>query len=83
VKTAKIFLNASITTVQNVGGFPVTITVLSNQQILASTQYIADNIGVAYTNTVTSYTINQAVADQFGIPASNTQTQEEFLDTYN
>lgn len=83
VKTAKILLNASITTVQDIGGFPVTITILPNQQILASTQYIANNIGVVYTNTVTSYTINQTIADQFGVPASDTQTQEEFLDTYN
>lgn len=83
VRTSKILLNASITTVQDFNGFPVTITILSDQQILASTQYIANNIGVVYTNTVTTYTINQTIADQFGIPASDTQTQEEFLDTHN
>lgn len=83
VRTSKILLNVSITMVQEFNGFPATITILSDQQILASTQYIANNIGVVHTNTVTSYSINQSIADQFGIPASETQTQQEFLDTYN
>nr|WP_294935815.1 hypothetical protein [uncultured Flavobacterium sp.] len=83
VKTSQIVLNASITTVQDVGGFPITITVLADQTVLTSTQYIANNIGVVYTNTVTSYTINETIATQLGVPSSDSQTQEEFLDTHN
>lgn len=79
VKTSKIVLNVTITTVMS--GFQITI--LPAQDVVTSTQYIADGIGVAYTKTVTTYTINQTIATQLGIPATNTQIQEEFLDTHN
>lgn len=79
VKTSKILLNVTITTV--ISGFP--FTVLPAQDVITSIQYLSNNIGVVYTNTVTSYSINSTIANQLGIPASDTQTQEEFLDTYN
>lgn len=78
VKTTKIKLNVEITT--TISGFP--ITALASQDVLVSTQYLADGIGVVYTNTVTSYNLNSLVATQLGVPATNSQTQEEFLDTY-
>ncbi|NHM03713.1 hypothetical protein [Flavobacterium celericrescens] len=78
VKTTKIKLNVEITT--TISGFP--ITALAAQDVLVSTQYLADGIGVVYTNTVTSYSLNSLVATQLGIPATSSQTQEEFLDTY-
>lgn len=78
VKSTKIKLNVEVTT--TISGFP--ITALAAQDVLVSTQYLADGIGVVYTNTITSYTLNALVATQLGVPASNTQTQEEFLDTY-
>ncbi|HLO72643.1 MAG TPA: hypothetical protein VK164_01790 [Flavobacterium sp.] len=78
VKTTKIKLNVEITT--TISGFP--ITALASQDVLVSTQYLADGIGVVYTNTVTSYSLNSLVATQLGVPATNSQTQEEFLDTY-
>ncbi|WP_313807387.1 hypothetical protein [Flavobacterium sp.] len=81
VKTAIIELNASATT--TIPGTTIPITIMDSQDVLVSTQYIADNIGVVYVNTVTSYTINEDAANQLGIPVSGTQTQEEFLDTYN
>lgn len=81
VKTAKIVLNASVTT--SFPGVPVPIPVLSSQDILVSTQYIASGIGVVYTETVSSYTMPQAIADQIGVPPSGSETQEEFLDTHN
>ncbi|TXI66564.1 MAG: hypothetical protein E6Q46_04895 [Flavobacterium sp.] len=82
VKSTKIKLNVSITTVITVLGSPQTITALAAQDVLVSTQYLADGIGVVYTNTVSSYNINSFIADEFGVPSTNTQTQEEFLDTY-
>lgn len=81
VITSKIILTASITTM--ISGIPVPITVLDSQDVLVSTQYLSDGIGVVYTNTVTSYSISETIATQIGIPASDSQTQEEFLDTYN
>lgn len=81
VRTSKIVLNATITT--TFPGIPMPITVLPSQDVLTSVQYLSDGIGVVYTNTVTTYTIDAQAATQLGIPASDTQTQEEFLDTYN
>lgn len=77
VKTSKIVLNVSI----KVTGYP--ITVLPAQDVMTSTQYIADGIGVVYTKTISSYFLNEAIAQEFGIQQSGTQTQEEFLDTHN
>ncbi|ESU28186.1 lipoprotein precursor [Flavobacterium limnosediminis JC2902] len=79
VRTSKIVLRVTITTV--ISGLP--ITVLPAQDVITSTQYVADGIGVVYTNTVTTYNINEYVASELGIPSTNTQTQEEFLDTHN
>jgi len=78
VKSTKIKLNVSVTTLLS----GIQIPVLANQEVLVSTQYLADGIGVVYTNTVTSYNLNSTAAGFLGVPASNTQTQEEFLDTY-
>lgn len=82
VKATKIKLNVSVTTEQTVGGFTIPITVLAPQDLIVSTLYTADGIGVVYTNTDTSYTLNATVATQFGIPANGSQNQKEFLDVY-
>jgi len=82
VKSVVVRLNVTVTTVQEIFGFPIVITVLAPQDVIVSTQYIASGIGVIYTNTDTSYTLNSTIADQFGIPASGSQNQQEFLDTY-
>lgn len=82
VKSTKIKLNINITSVINVLGATQTIIVLAPQDVLVSTQYLADGIGVVYTNTVTSYTISSFIANELEIPANETQTQEEFLDTF-
>ena len=82
VKSTKIVVNLKVTTVQTIAGFPITITVLQPQDVIVSTQYLSKNIGVVYTNTLTTYTLDAAIATQIGIPASNTQIQEEFLDTF-
>lgn len=84
VKKVIIKLNVTITSTQTIEGvpFPITINVLTPQDVIVSTQYIASGIGVVYTNTDTSYTLNSTIADQFGIPASGSQNQKEFLDDY-
>ena len=83
VKSTIIRLNVTITTVQEIiPGFPINITVLTPQDVIVSTQYIASGIGVVHTNTDTSYSINTTIASELGIPASGSQNQKEFLDTY-
>lgn len=83
VKSTKIKLNLTITTIITVLGSPQTFTALAPQDVLVSTQYLSDGIGVVYTNTVTSYTVSNFVANELQIPESDTQTQEEFLDNYD
>lgn len=82
VKSTKIKLNLNVTTVITVLGSPQTITALAPQDVLISTLYLADGIGVVYGNTVTSYTISSFIANELLVPETDTQTQEEFLDTY-
>lgn len=83
VKSTKVVLRLKVTTTQTIAGFPITVTVLQPQDVIVSTQYLSKNIGVVYTKTVTGYTIDAQIANNIGIPASNTQTQEEFLDVYH
>lgn len=78
VKTTIITLDMSVTTV--LSGF--TITVLNNQQVLNSEQFIAENIGVIKTNSSFSYNMDATLASQIGIPASASQSQNEIIDTY-
>jgi hypothetical protein len=78
VKAVKIVLTATVST--TISGFP--ITVLSNQDILTSYQYVANNIGVVHTNTTITYTIPQLIADQLNVPATSTQIQNEYLTNY-
>lgn len=83
VKSTKIVLRLKVTTTQVVAGFPITVTVLAPQDVIVSTQYLSKSIGVVHTNTITSYNIDAQIASNIGIPASNTQTQNEFLDTFS
>lgn len=79
VKSTIISLEISVTTVY--GGF--TITALNNQEVLKSTQFIAENIGVIKTNSTFSYSMDPFIAGELGIPETETQNQEEILDTYS
>lgn len=84
VKKVKLTLNLKVTTLVTVGGFTVPVPLLNPQDVVTSIQYYAKNIGMVYTNTTISYTLQDF--SQFGvvlpIPQSDTQIQEEFLDTY-
>lgn len=79
VISTKIVLNIKAST--TIAGFPV--QVLAPQDVITSTLYISKNIGVVYTNTLTTYSLSTEIANQIGIPATNTQIQKEFLDTFN
>lgn len=81
IKT-KVILNLKITTTQTIGGFPVTVTVLSPQDVVTSTQYYAKGIGMVHTNTNITYQLQEFPGVTFPFPSSGSQTQQEFLDTY-
>ncbi len=78
VKAVKIILNASATTTYQ----GINLTVLNAQDVLVSTLYFAKDIGVVHINTDTSYSLNSFIAQEFGLPASNSQNSKEFLYTY-
>jgi len=61
----------------------VTLPLVGNQKIATSLQYYAQNIGNVKTVTDFQYEVSQAIATQFGIPASSQQHQEELLLRYN
>lgn len=82
VKATKIKLNVSVNSEQTFGGFTIPIVVLAPQDLIVSTIYTAEGIGVVYVNTDTSYTINSDLASEFGIPPTDSQNQKEHLDIY-
>jgi len=81
IKT-KVVLNLKITTTQEIGGFPITITVLAPQDVVTSYQYYSKDIGMVYTNTDITYELASIPGVTLPIPSSGSQSQEEFLDTY-
>jgi hypothetical protein len=83
VKSTKIVVNLKITSTQTIAGFPITVNILPQQDVVVSTQYLSKNIGIVYTKTNTNFSLNAAIAAQIGFPVTNSQVQEEFLDTYN
>ena len=76
-------VSLKITSTQTIAGFPVTINILPQQDVVVSTQYLSKNIGVVHTKTNTNFTLNATIAAQIGLPVTNSQVQEEFLDTYS
>lgn len=84
VKRIKTTLNVKITTTITVSGFPLTATILSPQDVVVSNQYYAKNIGMIYTNTAINYNLNSLPGGlTLPIPSSGSQTQDEYLDTYD
>lgn len=79
VKKTRLILNLKITTTSS----GITATLLADQPVLTLNEYFAKNIGNVYTNTLFHYDVNSSIATQFGIPATISQTEEEFLTTYH
>lgn len=86
VKKVKTTLNLKITTTVTIPGipFPVSITIMNAQDVVSSFQYYSKDIGMVYANTTISYQLQDlsSYGVTLPIPSSGTQTQEEFLDTY-
>ena len=78
VKKTRLILNLKITTTSS----GITATLLTDQPVLTLNEYFAKNLGNVYTNSLFHYDINANVASSFGIPATFSLTEEEFLTTY-
>ncbi|OYU80063.1 MAG: hypothetical protein CFE23_11000 [Flavobacterium sp. BFFFF1] len=81
VKKVVTVLNLSINA--TFGGFPIAI--LPTQDVVTSTQYYAEGIGMVYASTNITYTLNDLslLQIQLPIPQSDSQNQKEELDNYN
>lgn len=80
ITKTKVILNMKISTVFS--GFSVPI--MNAQDVLVSTQYYSKNIGMVYNNTEITYSLIDLSGFNITlpIPQSGSQTQEEFLDSY-
>lgn len=78
VKVIKVIVNLEISTVM--GMFP--ISVLHPQDVVVSTQYYANNIGMIYSTTDVTYSLANNQID-VGVPASGSQNIKEFLVDYS
>jgi filamentous hemagglutinin family protein len=86
-KPVQFRLNMSVSTMaEPLPGFPaVTFPILNAQDVVVSTQYFVNNIGVVHTQTALSYQLNPLIAQafpEFSIPLSGSSTQIEHLMTY-
>lgn len=79
VKVTQVKLNMTISATYAGVTIP---NILTNPQVMVSTVYTADGIGMVYTNTDITVNLNSLVATQLGVDPNSTQNQQEFLDTY-
>jgi ABC-type lipoprotein export system ATPase subunit len=75
-------LKATSTTVIPGTTIPITLVLLSQQDVITSTQYYAKNIGMVYADTNLSYQLNSLPNVDLPIPTSGSQNVKEYLDTY-
>jgi hypothetical protein len=79
VKKVKTIMTMEVDAI--IAPFPLPITIMNSQDVIVSVQYYSKNIGMVYANTVIEYELAVAIPGST-IPQSGSQTQEEFLDTY-
>lgn len=84
IKVVEIKLNLEVTAVAMISGIEVPYVVMDAQDVVVSTQYYAENIGVVKVETALNYTINDNAlfTVELPIPASVSASQEEVLDVY-
>lgn len=86
-KPVQLRLNLSVSTmVEPLPGLPAaTFPILSAQDVVVSTQYYVNNIGVVHTQTALSYQLNPLIGQalpELPIPLSGSSTQIEHLITF-
>lgn len=83
VKVVKIIANISVTTVYllPVINTPITVPVLDPQDVIVSTHYYAEGVGMIYSKTVIEYELKALppAAGTLPIPQQGSSTIEEFL----
>jgi hypothetical protein len=84
IQKTKIVVSLKISSTYNLPGstFPITVYVLSQQDVVTSTQYYAKNIGMVYAETNINYQLNSIPNFTLPIPQSGNQNVKEYLDTY-
>jgi hypothetical protein len=86
VKKVETVLNLKVTGLFEVEGFgTVPVTVMNPQNVVVSTQYYADGIGVVHVSTDVNYTLENLsmFSQELPIPQSASEHQEEILDHYS
>lgn len=88
VQKIKVSLELKVDTM--IAGIPIPISILATQEVVSSTLYLAQNIGVVHTNTQYQYELNQSFfnnplipAPDLGVPTSASFTVTENLTSYN
>ena len=83
VKVVKIIANISVTTVYllPIINTPFTVSILDPQDVIVSTHYYAEGVGMIYSKTAINYQLNQLPqgAGELPIPQQGSSTIEEFL----
>ena len=79
VKITRVTLKLTISATYSGVTFP---NILTDSEVLVSNLYIAEGIGMIYSNTDITVNLNSLVASALNIPTSSTQNQQEFLETY-
>ncbi|RYJ45012.1 hypothetical protein [Flavobacterium beibuense] len=81
VKASVVKLNMQVQV--SIPDFPFPYTLLPAQDVVVSTQYYAENIGMIHTSTNTQYALSSLPTIELPIPQSYSQHQEETLSSYN
>jgi len=80
VIASSVILNMEISATVTQGGFPVTVTILNEQDVLTATHYFADEIGMIKSEIITS--INFEDIPNIDLPDINSNTVQE-LQSHN
>ncbi|MFD2890619.1 hypothetical protein ACFS5J_01140 [Flavobacterium chuncheonense] len=81
VKTSKV--KVTMTIGASYQGVQISNNILTNNEVLVATQYVAENIGVIYNDTQINVNLNAQIATLMGTPQNTSQQQNEKLDTYS
>lgn len=84
IQKTKVIVSLKITTTGTIPGttIPLNVVVLSQQDVVTSTQYYANNIGLVYADSAITYQLNSLPNINLPIPQSGNQTVKEYLKTY-
>jgi len=85
VKPVEMTLNIEVIAMVVIDGLPnpVPFTLINPSDVVVSTQYYAENIGVVHVVTDFNYELEETPGFEVPMPATGTEHQEEFLVQYN